>query len=177
MSQWIPPLVQFQTSTNLQSITICLLQKHPSQIQTAVREEKLMIITLVHKKNEINIEDLLQQINCWRKSCEKIPRTFKSFRDDELEEKNGKEKQQFEREENVLLGILLDGNAEHVQNSMYVFWTNTSINIICLQWKVIKNKPQKVNAIMDHVRSLTHPSVLPELDFIIHTRGGGSWYF
>ena len=28
-----PTPVQFQTSTNFQSITICLLQKHPSQIQ------------------------------------------------------------------------------------------------------------------------------------------------
>ena len=48
MSQWIPPLVQFQTSTNFQSITICLLQKRPLQIQTTVKEEKWMIITLEH---------------------------------------------------------------------------------------------------------------------------------
>ena len=43
-----PPLVQFQTSTNFQSITIFLWQKHPSQIQTTVKEEKWMIITLEH---------------------------------------------------------------------------------------------------------------------------------
>jgi len=48
MIQWIPSFVQFQTSTNFQSITICLLKKHPSQIQTTVKEEKLMIITLEH---------------------------------------------------------------------------------------------------------------------------------
>ena len=48
VSQWIPPLVQFQTSTYFQSITICLLQKHPSQIQTTVKEEKWKIITLEH---------------------------------------------------------------------------------------------------------------------------------
>ena len=48
MSQWIPPLVQFQTSTNFQSITICPLQKRPLQIQTTVKEEKWMIITLEH---------------------------------------------------------------------------------------------------------------------------------
>ena len=48
MSQWIPIPVQFQASKNFQSLTICLLQKHPSQIQTTVKEEKWMIITLEH---------------------------------------------------------------------------------------------------------------------------------
>ena len=52
MSQWIPPLVQFQTSTNFQSVTICLLQKHPSQMQTTVKEEKWMIITPEHVHRE-----------------------------------------------------------------------------------------------------------------------------
>ena len=43
-----PTLVQFQASTNFQSITTCPLQKHLSQIQTKIKEETWMIITLEH---------------------------------------------------------------------------------------------------------------------------------
>ena len=35
----------------------------------------------------------------------------------------------------------------------------------------------KLLSVAGWVIILTHPSVLQELDFIIYTRGGGSWYF
>ena len=37
---------------NFQSITICLFQKHPLQIQTTVKEERWMIITLEHVQSK-----------------------------------------------------------------------------------------------------------------------------
>ena len=61
MSQWIPPLVQFQTSTNFQSITICLLKKTPITNTDDSKKREVDDYKArskrVHKKNEINSED------------------------------------------------------------------------------------------------------------------------
>ena len=96
MSQWIPPLVQFQTSDKLESITILSVAETPiTNTDDGKRREvddyhPRARLKQVHKKNEINIiEDSASvQTFCNRYIVEesllkKVPRTFKSFRDDE----------------------------------------------------------------------------------------------
>ena len=63
MSQWIPPLVQFQTSTNFQKYRYLPVAETPiTNADDGKRREvddyhPRARLKQVHKKNEINIED------------------------------------------------------------------------------------------------------------------------
>ena len=93
MSQWIPPFVQFQKSTNFQSITILPVAETPiTNADDGKRREvddchPRARSQRVHKKNEISIieDNASVQTFCNRyivkeSLVKKIPRTFKSFR-------------------------------------------------------------------------------------------------
>ena len=51
---------------NFQSITICLFQKHPSQIQTTVKEEKWMIIGHVQSESAKRMKSISRIVQVLR---------------------------------------------------------------------------------------------------------------
>ena len=111
MSQWIPPFVQFQTSTNCQSITILPVAETPiTNADDGKRREvddchPRARSQRVHKKNEISIieDNASVQTFCNRYIVEEslVKKYLEHLNHLEIMSEKRK-KQEFEREHNVL---------------------------------------------------------------------------
>ena len=160
MSQWIPPLVQFQASTNFQSITICLLQKHPSQIQTTDDYHPRTRSKQVHKKNEINIEDSasvetfcnrhIVEESLVKKYLEHLNHLEMMSEKRKMEKKNNNLKENTMSYEEFDWMEMLNSGTLAKQHVCVLDKYIHKHNLLAVKGK---NKPQKVNGIMDHLRS------------------------
>ena len=147
MSQWIPPLVQFQTSTNFQKYRYLPVAETPvTNTDDGKRREvddyhPRARLKQVHKKNEINIEDSASvQTFCNRHIVEES--LVKKY----LEHLNHLEmmsdKRKMEKKNN-------SGTLARQQVCVLDKYIHKH-NLLAVK---DKNKPQQVNAIMDHLRS------------------------